>query len=131
MRKINPLFVATGLCFLIIIGTINMKNNIVIFDNSIVQLNNMTILADNYKDIKENWFDDKKIDTKINKIINDKYFNNTKINKIILKNSIKLHLKTSNKETLGVFVTKIMNEKFEINKFEFSNSFVNFEIGVK
>ena len=131
MRKINPLFVAAGLFFLIIIGIINMKNKSVEFDNSIVQSNDMTMIVNNYKDMKENWFDDKKIDTKINKILNDKYFKNTKINKIVLENSIKLNLRTSNKETLGVFIANIMNEKFEINKFEFSDSSVSFEIGVR
>jgi hypothetical protein len=131
MRKINPLFVAAGLCVLIIIGSINLKNNSVRLDNSIIELNNMIMITNNYKDMKENWFDGKKIETNVANLINDKSFSSTKIDKRISKNSIKLNLATSNKEILGVFVTKIMNEKFEVHQFKFSDSFVSFEIGVQ
>ena len=131
MKNTQPLLIVLGIFLVLILLTYNMKENNNTLDNSILKLNNIQSIGDDFRYITKNWFDEKSINKRITAIINDRHFKKNKIDKKVVKNAIKLSLTTSDKKILGIFISKVMNEKFEITQYNFTDNSASFEIGVK
>ncbi len=130
MNRLNPIYVL-ALVAVILFVSFNMLFNIEDEYNSVYnQKNSLDLKAQAYNEYKSRWFDKKSVEQRIDMILKNSNFQNEKVLKVASSNLIKIKIESKNQKILQTFLTRILNEKFMINKLQIEKDFISLEVGI-
>lgn len=129
MNKLNPLYILFLFVVITFLSfyTLNQKKDL--YEKSNENLENFTIMAKNYNEIKNSWLNAKKIENRIESI--KRSFKNEKILSVRLKDSIKIKYETKDTKKLAKFLNKLLNNKFVFSKLLITQTSVSAQIRLK
>ncbi len=130
MNRLNPIYVL-ALVAVILFVSFSMLFNIEGEYNSLYkEKNSLGAKAQTYNEYKSSWFDKKSVEKRIDMILKNSSFQNEKVLKVVNSNLIKIKIESKNQKILQTFLTRILNEKFMINKLQIEKDFISLEVGI-
>lgn len=131
MKRLNPLYILALVVTFLIITYVSLDNKKDEFSKLSKNVNALDIKAKTFKSNKNTWFDKKRVENQINKIINTSLFKKEKILKTKSGNLIKLKIESLNQKVLDKFLNRVLNEKIIFKKLEIKKTSIYFEVEVK
>ncbi|AXH12181.1 hypothetical protein [Halarcobacter bivalviorum] len=129
MNRINPLYILVLLLTLFLISFniyLNKKDE---YSKLLSEKRVIEIKAKNFNQYKNNWFDNGKIERKIETILKLKEFETEKISKILNKKSVKIVLESKDTRKLQSFLTKFLNENLIVKSLQLERDSIVIQIG--
>ncbi len=131
MNRINPLYILFLFITFAIISFSMVKDVKSEFNNNVKKSLSFNKMAIEYASLKNNWFDKREIQRKINNLRNEIKVKNGKLEISISKKIAIIKLHTNEKEVIAKFVNKILNKKLLINKLDITRNQVFVEVNLK
>ncbi|MBT4708403.1 MAG: hypothetical protein HOJ96_01930 [Campylobacteraceae bacterium] len=128
MKKLDPLYVILLSIVVLIVSIILFNSSIKKLNKSQDELKNISLIAINYSNMKNDWNDKKNTIIKIDQIIRSLKIK--RIDKKITKKKIKIKIEDVSSNNLDKFINKVLNKKLNILKLDITNNSINLEVGI-
>lgn len=130
MKRLNPLYILALIITILIITFVSLNNKKDEYDSLNKSVNKLEQKAKSYRNSKDTWFNKKRVENKIDKIINSSLFKKEKILKAKNGNLIKIKIESLNQKILDKFLNRVLNEKIILKKLEIKKTSIYFELEV-
>ena len=128
MKKLDPLYVILLSIVVLIVSIILFNSSIKKLNKSQDELKNISLIAINYSNMKNDWNDKKNTIIKIDQIIRSLKIK--RIDKKITNKKIKIKIEDVSSNNLDKFINKVLNKKLNILKLDITNNSINLEVGI-
>jgi len=128
MKKLDPLYVILLSIVVLIVSIILFNSSIKKLNKSQDELKNISLIAINYSNMKNDWNDKKNTIIKIDQIIRSLKIK--RIDKKITKKKIKIKIEDVSSNNLDKFINKVLNKKLNILKLDITNNSISLEVGI-
>lgn len=130
MNRLNPLYIIALVVVVYVVSLIQVNE----IENKFLQKYHQSeVLLSHIEDVvfyRQNWFNKKATLEKIEKLLNCPNLRKEKILKVNKGNKLLLTIESKNSKKLGLFLKKLLNEKFILNKVQLRQNSMFVEIGI-
>lgn len=130
MKRLNPLYILALIVTILIISFVSLDNKRSQHNSLSKNTNSLEQKAKSFKDTKDSWFNAKRVEKQIDRIINSSIFKKAKILKAQNGKLIKVKIETLNQKILDKFLNRVLNEKIILKKLEIKKTSIYFEVEV-
>lgn len=131
MKRLNPLYIISLFITIFFISVFLLQQEKDNFKQKSHEFLDYKIKAKEYKDLKDNWTNEKFVNNSLDQILKNKIFSNQKISRTSTNELVKVKIESDDYKILDNFLNKILNKQFVIKRIEIEKKFINLEIGIK
>jgi hypothetical protein len=131
MKRLNPLYIISLFITIFFISVFLLQQEKDNFKQKSYELIDYKIKSKEYKNLKDNWTNEKFVNDSLDQILKNKIFLNQKISRISTNELVKLKIESDDYKVLDYFLNKILNKQFVIKRIEIEKKSINLEIGIK
>lgn len=131
MKRLNPLYIISLFITIFFISVFLLQQEKDNFKQKSYELIDYKIKSKEYKNLKDNWTNEKFVNDSLDQILKNKIFLNQKISRTSTNELVKLKIESDDYKVLDYFLNKILNKQFVIKRIEIEKKSINLEIGIK
>lgn len=131
MKRLNPLYIISLFITIFFISVFLLQQEKDNFKQKSYELIDYKIKSKEYKNLKDNWTNEKFVNDSLDQILKNKIFLNQKISRTGTNELVKLKIESDDYKVLDYFLNKILNKQFVIKRIEIEKKSINLEIGIK
>lgn len=131
MKRINPIYILALIVTFFILSFSLLSDKKDEYQELNKQFLSLNEKAKNFKEYNQNWFNEKRVQKKIDTIVKSSSFRKEKILKTQNKNSVRVKIESDNPKVLNKFLNRVLNEKFRFKKLEIQKRTISLEIGLR